>query len=66
MMYQGFINLANFVGACILQGTNGIDNKWAWRAPLLTMISAPLVMAIFLPFIPETPRKSPIDIQVCF
>ncbi|KAF1953348.1 general substrate transporter [Byssothecium circinans] len=56
MMYQGLINLAQFVGACINEGTHNIPNKWAWRAPLMSMLSAPLVMLAFLPFIPDTPR----------
>ena len=56
-MYQGFINLAQFVGACINEGTNYIPNKWAWRATLMAMLSVPLLMLAFLPFIPETPSE---------
>ncbi|KAH8891123.1 general substrate transporter [Thozetella sp. PMI_491] len=56
MMYQGFINLAQFIGACINEGTHDIPNKWAWRAPLMTMLGAPLIMLAALPFVPDTPR----------
>lgn len=56
MMYQGFINLAQFVGACINYGTHDLSSKWAWRGPLTTMLIAPLILVCFIPFIPDTPR----------
>ncbi|RFU30415.1 hypothetical protein B7463_g5904, partial [Scytalidium lignicola] len=56
VMYQGFINLAQFIGAAINEGTHGMTTRWAYRAPLLTELPAPLLMLAFLPFIPHTPR----------
>lgn len=57
MMYQGFINLAQFVGSCVNYGTHNITTKMAWRGPLLVMIVAPLILLICLPFIPDTPSE---------
>lgn len=57
VMYQGFINLAQFIGASINEGTHGMATRWAYRIPLLTQLAPPLLMLAFLPFIPDTPRK---------
>ncbi|KAG8408574.1 hypothetical protein J3459_009779 [Metarhizium acridum] len=56
MMYQGFINAAAFAGAGIIQGVHNLNNKWAWRTPLVVMMSAPLLMLLLIPLLPETPR----------
>jgi MFS family permease len=58
MLYQGFINAATFLGAGIIQAVHHLDNKWAWRTPLMVMMSAPLVMILLVPLLPETPSKS--------
>ncbi|RFU26555.1 hypothetical protein B7463_g9780, partial [Scytalidium lignicola] len=56
VMYQGLINVAQFVGAAINEGTSGMPTRWAYRAPLLTELAAPLALLAFMFFIPDTPR----------
>lgn len=41
-----------------MQGTSGIQSKMAWRTPLIVMMTAPLVLLVLTPLLPETPRKS--------
>lgn len=55
VLYQAIVNLAQFVGACIVKGTHGLDSSWAWRASLMTEFLPPLVLLMFIYFIPETP-----------
>ncbi|KAG0646297.1 putative glucose transporter rco-3 [Hyphodiscus hymeniophilus] len=57
VMYQGLINLAQFVGAAINEGTHTMDIRWAYRGPLLTELAAPLILFAFLFWIPDTPSK---------
>jgi SP family sugar:H+ symporter-like MFS transporter len=57
VMYQGFINVSQFIGAAINEGTHGMTVRWAYRAPLLTELLSPLLLLAFLPFIPDTPSK---------
>lgn len=68
MMYQGFINLSQFVGACVNQGTHALTSTWAWRGPLIIMLGAPTVLLIAVPFLPDTPstkRRDPfIDVKL--
>lgn len=58
MLYQAIINVANFVGACIIQGVHSLESKWAWRTSLFVMMSAPLAMLALIPLLPETPSMS--------
>lgn len=67
MMYQGFINAAQFIGAGVMQGSNSIPSKMAWRTPLIVMMTAPLVLLVLTPLLPETPRKfSDLTISLAF
>lgn len=56
VMYQGIINVFQFVGQCINQGTHGLTTRWAYRAPLVTELLPPVLLLAFLSFIPDTPR----------
>jgi MFS transporter, SP family, sugar:H+ symporter len=56
VMYQGIINVAGFIGACINQGTHSLDTRWAYRAPLLVQLAPPIILLPFLFWIPDTPR----------
>lgn len=56
IFYQFFLNIANFIGSCIDQGTHGILNGWAYRAPLLTMMAPALLMIGLVWLVPESPR----------
>jgi SP family sugar:H+ symporter-like MFS transporter len=64
VMYQGFINVAQFVGSAINEGTHSMTTRWAYRAPLLTEFVAPLILLGALFFIPDTPRECSIEIIV--
>lgn len=56
IFYQLSINLANFIGSCIDQGTYKYVSAWAYRAPLLTMMGPPLLLLVLVWMIPESPR----------
>ncbi|KAF2163119.1 hypothetical protein M409DRAFT_37302, partial [Zasmidium cellare ATCC 36951] len=56
VMYQGVTNVAQFIAQCINQGTHAMDNRWAYRIPLLVELIAPLSLLIALVFMPDTPR----------
>lgn len=57
VMYQAIINVAQFVGQCINEGTHDMTSRWAYRAPLLTELLPPLILIACLYWLPETPRK---------
>ena len=56
VMYQGWINVAQFVGAAINEGTHDLTSRWAYRGPLLTELVPPGILLIWLFWLPETPR----------
>jgi SP family sugar:H+ symporter-like MFS transporter len=56
IFYQFFLNVANFIGSCIDQGTHQMLNPWAYRAPLLTMMGPAFLMIGLVWIIPESPR----------
>lgn len=58
VLYGALTNLAQFVGACIVKGTNVLTTSWAWRASLMTEFLPPLILLAFIYWIPETPSKS--------
>lgn len=57
ILYQLFINVPNFIGACINQGTHALPNRWAYRGPLLTTMLMPILLICFIKIVPESPRK---------
>jgi MFS transporter, SP family, sugar:H+ symporter len=57
ILYQLFINFPNFLGACIDQGTHALQNRWAYRAPLLTTMLMPILLLCFIKIVPESPRE---------
>lgn len=57
ILYQLFINLPNFIGACINQGTYALPNRWAYRGPLLTTMLMPILLLCFIKVVPESPSK---------
>ncbi|OQU95620.1 hypothetical protein CLAIMM_01802 [Cladophialophora immunda] len=56
LLYGAITNLAQFVGACIVKGTSELTTSWAWRGSLMTEFIPPLILLIFIYWIPETPR----------
>jgi MFS family permease len=58
VLYGAITNLAQFVGACIVKGTNELTTSWAWRGSLMTEFIPPLILLIFIYWIPETPSTS--------
>lgn len=57
VMYQAIINISQFIGQCINEGTHDIPNEWSYRAPLLTELLPPIILIAFLYWVPDTPRK---------
>ena len=55
MMFQFTQSVAQFVGACVNQGTKNIDGTASYQLPMGLLIILPLIMCICLPFIPESP-----------
>lgn len=57
-LYQAGINVGQFAGACIMQGTYTITSDWAWRIPLVSQIVFPVIVSAFVFLLPETPSMS--------
>jgi MFS transporter, SP family, sugar:H+ symporter len=57
ILYQVFINVASFIGACVDQGTHEWTTRWSYWAPLLVTMIFPVFLLMSIWFIPETPRK---------
>lgn len=57
IFYQLFINVPNFIGACVNQGTHALPNRWSYRGPLLTTMIMPILLLIFVKVVPESPRQ---------
>lgn len=55
MMFQFMQSCSQFIGACVNQGTESIDNTASYRIPMGLLIVLPAAMLILLPFIPESP-----------
>ena len=47
VMYQGITNVAQFVAQCVNQGTHEMNNRWAYRIPLLLELIAPALLIGF-------------------
>ncbi|OJJ43541.1 hypothetical protein ASPZODRAFT_154425 [Penicilliopsis zonata CBS 506.65] len=55
-LYQAGINIGQFAGACIMEGTYTMSSDWAWRIPLITQMVFPVIVALLVFLLPETPR----------
>lgn len=55
MMFQFSQSVSQFVGACINQGTEGINGAASYRIPMALLMVLPLSMLVLLPFVPESP-----------
>ncbi|KAK4498379.1 hypothetical protein PRZ48_011037 [Zasmidium cellare] len=55
MMFQFMQSIAQFVGACVNQGTETIDGAAQYRLPMALLTILPLTMLILLIFTPESP-----------
>lgn len=56
VFYQVFLNVSNFVGACVNQGTHKMDSAWSYRTGLLVAMLPPLTLLSLLWMVPESPR----------
>lgn len=54
-LYQAGINVGQFAGVCIMEGTHTIMTDWAWRIPLMTQLVFPVTISAFVFLLPETP-----------
>lgn len=55
MMFQFMQSIAQFVGACVNQGTETIDGKAQYQLPMGLLTVLPVTMLILLIFTPESP-----------
>lgn len=55
MMFQFMQSIAQFVGACVNQGTETIDGKAQYQLPMGLLTALPLTMLVLLIFTPESP-----------
>jgi sugar porter (SP) family MFS transporter len=55
MMFQFMQSWSQFIGACINEGTEGINSAASYRIPMGLLIVLPAAMLLCLPFIPESP-----------
>jgi len=55
MMFQFMQSVAQFLGACVNQGTKDINGTASYRLPMGLLIALPLAMLLCLPFTPESP-----------
>lgn len=55
-LYQTGVNIGQVIGVCINQGTHAMTNRWAYRIPLLTQLIFPVIICVFVWFVPESPR----------
>ncbi|KAF2174039.1 hypothetical protein M409DRAFT_16315 [Zasmidium cellare ATCC 36951] len=55
MMFQFMQSIAQFVGACVNQGTETIDGAAQYRLPMALLVILPTTMLILLIFTPESP-----------
>ncbi|OQU96574.1 hypothetical protein CLAIMM_02638 [Cladophialophora immunda] len=56
VLYQGIVNVSQFVGQCVNEGSHNLKTRWAYRAPLMTEFIPSLLLLVGLYFLPETPR----------
>ncbi|KKY14257.1 putative mfs hexose transporter [Diplodia seriata] len=55
-LFQFWILLGSLIASCVLQGTAGIEGGWSWKAAVATQFGpAALCLALFVPFVPESP-----------
>ncbi|KAK4611975.1 Galactose transporter [Fulvia fulva] len=55
MMFQFMQSIAQFVGACVNQGTETIDGQAQYRLPMALLVVLPLTMLVLLTITPESP-----------
>lgn len=54
--YNIFWNLGAIIATWLTFGTFTLKNSWSWRIPSIFQAFCPLVLVVFLPWIPESPR----------
>ncbi|KAL4784118.1 general substrate transporter [Aspergillus varians] len=55
MCFQFMQSISQLVGACVNQGTEGIQSSQSYRIPMCLLVVLPGVMLLCLPFTPESP-----------
>ncbi|RAL03283.1 general substrate transporter [Aspergillus ibericus CBS 121593] len=54
-MYQFLQSCSQLVASGLTQGTNSIESSLSYKLPMGGLVILPLILLIFLPFIPESP-----------
>ncbi|GAB1190875.1 hypothetical protein APSETT444_000040 [Aspergillus pseudonomiae] len=55
MSFQFMQSISQLVGACVNQGTQGIQSSQSYRIPMCLLVVLPGIMLLCLPFTPESP-----------
>lgn len=55
MCFQFMQSISQLVGACVNQGTEGIQSPNSYRIPMSLLVVLPGIMLLCLPFTPESP-----------
>ncbi|KAJ5578459.1 uncharacterized protein N7459_007423 [Penicillium hispanicum] len=55
-LFQFWINLGSFIGACVLEGTSTIVGGWSWKAAIASQFGlCAFCLLVFIPLVPESP-----------
>lgn len=54
--WQFNIDFGKVVGACVDEGTKGINSSASWRIPILFMLLVPVILFSVMWYLPESPR----------
>jgi hypothetical protein len=55
-LFQFWIILGSLIASCVLKGTSGVETSWSWKAAVVTQFgTAAFALALFIPFVPESP-----------
>lgn len=54
--WQLILAIGQVIGACVDQGTKGINSTAAYRIPMGLQLIIPVIIFGFFPFVPESPR----------
>lgn len=55
-LFQFWIILGQLIASCVLEGTRHVDSLWSWKGAIVSQFGpAFFCLAMFIPFVPESP-----------
>lgn len=55
-LFQFWIILGQLIASCVLEGTSHVDSPWSWKGAVVSQFGpAFFCLAMFIPFVPESP-----------